>query len=625
MEGWLSRARWACLFACLVVLVTGCLPDTTRTRLNDCSFGAQASQGACQVLTTQAQCTSTSWHIDDHVCTGRSCAPVTVGNGTANKHDTYCGAGSIIGLSASADVSGFTDEVTADVVSTASTPGGQGDVKAVEKAVSSSRPVKTVTTATIDEFALPAPGMQPSPIILSGQKMLFAAAANCQSPASCPNSGVFSVDTSGKVAFVEGVCATGGDACRVTGLTPLADGGYCYVATRIVTNSDLRPDVITCVGNGYRVVHPVAPLNGFLAGVAVGYDGKIWYTDGQLSGIGRLTANDGALPLATYLGDETTNMGIFAITAGPDQAMWFTANYSNQVGRIDTKGYKLVTLPSTDSAPTGIVVGPDGNLWFTEYTVSKIGRLTPAGALTEFVLPTANAGPVGIVAGTDGALYFTEYDGNKIGRITTAGVIEEYAIPTANAQPGGIVLGPDGKLWFTEVGGNKIGRLTVPPVQELPKVVEFYNSPLDTYFITANAPEQNAIDGGSAGPGWSRTGGSFPAGGNTPVCRFYGSIVPGPNSHFYTADAAECQSLKDLQAATPSTQKRWNFESLDFNTTPAVGGACPANLVPVYRAYNKGNVRGIDSNHRITTSTTAIAEVVQRGWSSEGVVMCAPQ
>jgi hypothetical protein len=44
--------------------------------------------------------------------------------------------------------------------------------------------------------------------------------------------------------------------------------------------------------------------------------------------------------------------------------------------------------------------------------------------------------------------------------------------------------------------------------------------------------------------------------------------------------------------------------------------------VPVYRAYNNGVARGVDSNHRITTSAAGIQEVVARGWVSEGVVLC---
>jgi hypothetical protein len=156
-------------------------------------------------------------------------------------------------------------------------------------------------------------------------------------------------------------------------------------------------------------------------------------------------------------------------------------------------------------------------------------------------------------------------------------------------------------------------------------VVEFYNVRLDTYFITANAREAAGIDQGSAGPGWSRTGDSFKSGGSTAVCRFYGSLSPGPNSHFYTLAGAECNRLNQLQASTPSTEQRWNFESLDFVSTPPIGGACPAGSVPVYRAYNDGYARGVDSNHRITPREEAILSLLSRGWKNEGVVMCAPQ
>src|SRR5664279_1181642 len=75
---------------------------------------------------------------------------------------------------------------------------------------------------------------------------------------------------------------------------------------------------------------------------------------------------------------------------------------------------------------------------------------------------------------------------------------------------------------------------------------------------------------------------------------------------------------------TPTNQPRWNFESLDFRSTPPAGGACPAGTVPVYRAYNNGFNRHVDSNHRITVNQAGIAAVVARGWVSEGVVMCAP-
>ena len=46
-------------------------------------------------------------------------------------------------------------------------------------------------------------------------------------------------------------------------------------------------------------------------------------------------------------------------------------------------------------------------------------------------------------------------------------------------------------------------------------VIEFYNTTLDNYFITADPIEAAAIDSGSAGPGWISPGG-FDAGGGHP-------------------------------------------------------------------------------------------------------------
>lgn len=180
------------------------------------------------------------------------------------------------------------------------------------------------------------------------------------------------------------------------------------------------------------------------------------------------------------------------------------------------------------------------------------------------------------------------------------------------------------KIYVTGYSSSGQDHVTVLDGTAYLNVVEFYSSKLDNYFITADAIEAAAIDNGSAGPGWSRTGNSFRSGGSSAVCRFYGSQSPGPNSHFYTANASECDGLKQLQAATPVTEKRWNFESLDFLSTAPTNGTCPNGTLPVYRAYNNGYARSVDSNHRITTDLAVIQQAVALGWIAEGVVMCAP-
>ena len=174
---------------------------------------------------------------------------------------------------------------------------------------------------------------------------------------------------------------------------------------------------------------------------------------------------------------------------------------------------------------------------------------------------------------------------------------------------------------------NGIASKPVPaqPHAGLHTVLEFYNPALDHYFITANYSEQVAVAGGAAGADWALTGQRFSAGGLTQVCRFYGSVSPGPNSHFYTIDPNECAALKAIQAQTPASEKRWNFESNDFASTVPSGGQCAAGTTSVWRAYNDGFAKGIDSNHRITSNAHLYGRQAAGGWRGEGVVMCAPE
>ena len=177
----------------------------------------------------------------------------------------------------------------------------------------------------------------------------------------------------------------------------------------------------------------------------------------------------------------------------------------------------------------------------------------------------------------------------------------------------------------------------VPVPQPTIPVVEYYNVYLDHYFLTATAEEMTAIAHGSAGPGWVRTGWTFqgypvnapvpvglyycPAGGcGTPVARFYGTPGLGPNSHFYTADASEAAGLEK-----PGTG--WSLERNEFQIDVPGGkdgaGQCAAGLTPVYRLYNNGFARHVDSNHRYVTDAGERAKMQARGWIDEGVRFCA--
>jgi len=252
-----------------------------------------------------------------------------------------------------------------------------------------------------------------------------------------------------------------------------------------------------------KITEFVLPTPGaFPERITTGSDGNLWFTESQITKIGRSTPagaiNELALSTGTtnwpgdiILGPDsnvwftvTAGSGIWRVTpageismvpatspyaypsvltVGPDGNVWM--GMSGHIGRLNADGTVTnFTIPSGTSDVGGIARGPDGNIWFTADgslaggTANNIGRITTAGQIVEFTIPTPKCRPSGIAAGPDDNLWFTEYDAGKIGRITVDGKITEFTLPTPNA-PAMIIAGPDGNMWFTEYG-DRIGRIT---------------------------------------------------------------------------------------------------------------------------------------------------------------------
>ncbi len=165
-------------------------------------------------------------------------------------------------------------------------------------------------------------------------------------------------------------------------------------------------------------------------------------------------------------------------------------------------------------------------------------------------------------------------------------------------------------------------RATIPT--QAITTVEYYHTGLDHYFITALAPDIDALESGRLA-GWAATGKSFrvyatQAGGNvSPVCRYY---IPPPfgDSHFFSASPDEC-------SATGVKFPQFSFESPNVfyvGLPDLVTGACPAGTTPVYRVWNQR----VDSNHRYTTDRALRDQMLAKGYVAEGygadaVIMCA--
>ncbi|MFO1413469.1 MAG: DUF1800 family protein [Burkholderiales bacterium] len=153
------------------------------------------------------------------------------------------------------------------------------------------------------------------------------------------------------------------------------------------------------------------------------------------------------------------------------------------------------------------------------------------------------------------------------------------------------------------------------------QAVEYYNASLNHYFVTAFPEEQAALDKGTPVAGWTRTGVRWnvwkdqtddPAA--MPVCRFFGTPGRGPNSHFYTADLAECLTVKQ--------NPDWTFEAVAFYIEVPAKGACAAGYEPVWRSFYAGATKA-ESNHRFLPDLTMHQKMAASS-TLEGIVMCSP-
>ena len=183
-----------------------------------------------------------------------------------------------------------------------------------------------------------------------------------------------------------------------------------------------------------------------------------------------------------------------------------------------------------------------------------------------------------------------------------------------------------------DIAANFAGAsASIPPVPVT--VIEYYDAVRDHYFMTALAPEIDALDQQII-PGWARTGQSFEAyatvdsggPGAQPVCRFYIPPQSG-NSHFFSASVAECTAVLQLTQTNPAFAG-YIYETPDaffIGLPDLVTGACPLATIPVYRLWNQRP----DSNHRYTIDPAIKAQMIAQGFVPEGygpgaVAMCAP-
>jgi streptogramin lyase len=294
---------------------------------------------------------------------------------------------------------------------------------------------------------------------------------------------------------------------------------------------------------------------------------------------------------------------------GPDNGMAFAGNQlyipgfnSNNVLRHDpATGQTSVLVPAGTPGlfrTRAVLPIADGSgLFITSEGAGRLLRHTFASGAT-VQLGGAFSAPTGIDYAPDGNLFVV--DGDAVVRVD----------PATGAKLGTFVAA-------NTAGMNAPVFLAVIPSAPIPEgsatVVEFYHQALDHYFITLAPDEIAALDSG-AFSGWQRTGftfraWTFPAPGRT---RCAASILPPAtgDSHFYSADPAECDRVRAGNPTFADEGTRFHIALPDSAT-----GACPAGTSPVYRFWNH---RPGDTNHRYTTSLQVARQMLGRAYTPEG-------
>jgi murein DD-endopeptidase MepM/ murein hydrolase activator NlpD len=214
----------------------------------------------------------------------------------------------------------------------------------------------------------------------------------------------------------------------------------------------------------------------------------------------------------------------------------------------------------------------------------------------------------------DGSQFASTTISSSVGYYTEA--FWEWQLQIPAAAPRGTWRAQVAFKGQTESVNFQVGQ-TEPPRGDS---IEYYDSTLDHYFMTAFPAEISALDSGTPIAGWVRTGGSFPTYQAADpklatMCRFFGTPGVGPNTHFYTSFDSECALLMQ--------NPDWIFEADAFDIAmPDSNFVCPPSTLPVFRIYNNG--LGGTANHRYTTSWPVVNTMQSLGWLLEGVVMCRP-
>lgn len=244
-------------------------------------------------------------------------------------------------------------------------------------------------------------------------------------------------------------------------IVPAPDGSLWLVEDETVApNSPMSIAHVSASGSATEIPVNLPAAQGVESAV-LGPDGALWCATNPMYGFpnSAIVRIDSSGNATTY-----TNAGLnfpTHIVLGPDNRLWFAQR--SGIGAVDTSGnFSFYAYPTTPNGATArsdsIVAGPDGNLWSPDGTQGGLMRITPAGAITYFLLPSV---PTGIAVQGSSLYVPSQYTVYQVG--TSGSVQQTYTISDL-AFGSGITPASNGSLWspagWDVAGGTVIARLT---------------------------------------------------------------------------------------------------------------------------------------------------------------------
>ncbi len=154
------------------------------------------------------------------------------------------------------------------------------------------------------------------------------------------------------------------------------------------------------------------------------------------------------------LADDPKVKDPHSLSFAPDGMLWFTAQQSNAVGRLDPKSgeIKLITMPTPRSRPYGILVSSKGVPTLCLFGTNKLATVDPKSMeVKEYTLPNAASRPRRIAI-TGDEVWYADFSRGFLGRLNLAtGEHKEWQSPSGgSSQPYGIVYAK-GAIWYNEL------------------------------------------------------------------------------------------------------------------------------------------------------------------------------